>query len=84
MEDGHKTIQRYTSDSFELHTQTFKIAYLDDLGLEKDVSHFGNSRNVMAEILLHRYYYYMENHMLTFFTTNPKSRKLEEKLWPSY
>jgi DNA replication protein DnaC len=79
MEDGHKTIQRYSSGSFELRSRSPKAVYFDDFGIEQNASHFGNTRNVMAEILLHRYDYYMECHMQTHLTTNLKSSELEEK-----
>jgi DNA replication protein DnaC len=79
MEDGHKTIQRYSSGSFDLYSRTPGTVYFDDFGIEQNASHFGNARNVMAEILLHRYDFYMEHHMLTHLTTNLKSSELEDK-----
>lgn len=79
MNDGHKTIQRYTSDSFGLYSKKPLTICFDDLGVEENANHFGNTRNVMAEILLNRYEYFMECHMLTYLTTNLKSSELEEK-----
>lgn len=79
MEDGHQTIRRYTSDSFNRDDKTPKAIYFDDFGLEKDTSHFGNTRNVMADILMERYDYYMDSRMLTYLTTNLKGSELEDK-----
>jgi energy-coupling factor transporter ATP-binding protein EcfA2 len=79
MDDGHETVKLYTSGSFELYSDKPKTFYFDDLGLEPDANHFGNLRNVMADILLLRYDFFMKNHMLTFLTTNLDSDELEER-----
>jgi DNA replication protein DnaC len=49
----------------------------DDLGTEKQIKHFGNDCNVMAEILLSRYDQYIENSSLTHITTNLSASELE-------
>jgi DNA replication protein DnaC len=79
IEDGHQTIRRYTSESFDRQSKAPQAIHFDDFGLEKDTSHFGNTRNVMADILMNRYDYYMECRMLTYLTTNLKGSEVEER-----
>jgi hypothetical protein len=56
--DGHTAIHRYTKGSFS-PKKFDPITYcFDDLGLENETHHYGNSCSVMAEILLSRYDYY--------------------------
>lgn len=50
----------------------------DDLGTEKQIKHFGNDCNVMAEILLSRYDHYIENTSITHITTNLSASELED------
>ena len=49
----------------------------DDLGTEKQIKHFGNECNVMAEILLTRYDHYLYNKTMTHITTNLSASELE-------
>lgn len=79
IEDGHQIIRRYTSESFDRYSKMPKAIHFDDFGLEKDTSYFGNTRNVMADILMNRYDYYMECRMLTYLTTNLKGSELEDR-----
>ncbi|SNB23898.1 conserved hypothetical protein [Flavobacterium psychrophilum] len=49
----------------------------DDLGTEKQIKHFGNDCNVMAEILISRYEQFIENNSVTHITTNLSASELE-------
>ncbi len=49
----------------------------DDLGTEKQIKHFGNECNVMAEIILTRYDSFIHNKTLTHVTTNLSASELE-------
>ena len=49
----------------------------DDLGAEKQIKHFGNDCNVMAEILISRYEQFTQNNSITHITTNLSASELE-------
>lgn len=49
----------------------------DDLGTEKQIKHFGNECNVMAEIILTRYDSFIHNKTMTHVTTNLSASELE-------
>lgn len=49
----------------------------DDLGAEKQIKHFGNDCNVMAEILISRHEQFIENNSVTHLTTNLSATELE-------
>lgn len=51
----------------------------DDLGTENDQKHFGNSSNVMADVILRRYDKMNMSRQLTHFTTNLTPRDIEER-----
>lgn len=54
------------------------IKCYDDLGVEpKSANHFGNSRNVMADIILKRYDLFMKYGMRTFISTNLTPSQIE-------
>ena len=50
----------------------------DDLGTEKQIKHFGNDCNVMAEIILTRYDNFIHNNTITHITTNLSASEMEE------
>ena len=54
-----------------------KIYCFDDLGAEQSLKYYGNECNVMGEILLSRYEYFVSNDMLTHITTNLSSPEIE-------
>lgn len=76
---GFEAIQRYTRNSFNQYTETTVAYCFDDLGLEPPVQHFGNGCNIMAEILLSRYDFYIRYKMLTHITTNLTSHEIESR-----
>lgn len=49
----------------------------DDLGAEKQIKHFGNDCNVIAEILISRYEQFIENNSVTHITTNLTASEIE-------
>lgn len=49
----------------------------DDLGTEKQIKHFGNECNVMAEIILTRYDSFIHHKTMTHVTTNLSASELE-------
>lgn len=54
-----------------------KIICFDDLGVEKNIKHFGNDCNTMAEILLSRYDLMKYSGIITHATTNLNADELE-------
>ena len=59
-------------------TQVRLNAYcFDDLGTEKQIKHFGNECNVMAEIILTRYDNFIHNKTITHITTNLSASEME-------
>jgi hypothetical protein len=78
MREGYQVISRYSKQCFDIHSGAPRPSCFDDLGLETDVNYFGNSMNVMADILFHRYDLFMETHMLTYLTTNMDGEELEK------
>lgn len=61
------------------HKQTKLNAFcFDDLGTEKQIKHFGNECNVMAEIILSRYDSFIHEKSITHVTTNLSASELED------
>jgi hypothetical protein len=73
--DGYEVISRYSRMSF--HNQQPRIYCFDDLGAEQSLKYFGNECNVLAEILLSRYDFFISQGMLTHVTTNLSATELE-------
>ena len=74
---GPEIIQRYGRGSFFPYSQVPRAHAYDDLGLEGPATYWGNTCNVMAEILLSRYDLFRSHGMLTHATTNLNSAELE-------
>ena len=81
--EGHQVINKYSGESF---ASSYPIHYdprkpstycFDDLGTENSIKHFGTECNVMGEILLSRYDYFISNRMFTHATTNLSATELE-------
>lgn len=79
IQEGYSIIQKYSDGSFVTGNQEWepKIYCFDDLGAENTLKYFGNDCNVMAEILLSRYDYFVSHNMITHITTNLNSTELE-------
>ena len=77
--DGHTAIHRYTKGSFSVKKFEPIIYCFDDLGLENETQHYGNTCQVMAEIILSRYDYYHSFGMQTHLTTNLNSSEIEKQ-----
>ena len=73
--NGFESLQVYTH---KFNEQKRLSSYcFDDLGAEKQIKHFGNDCNVMAEILISRYEQFIENNSITHITTNLSASELE-------
>jgi len=72
---GYDSLLPYTQKE---HQQIKLTTYcFDDLGTEKQIKHFGNECNVMAEIILSRYDSFIHEKSLTHVTTNLSASELE-------
>lgn len=74
---GFEAIIPYTRASFLPYTTIPRVHCFDDLGLEPRGSYFGTPCNVMVEILLSRYNYFLTRRMITHITTNLNTAELE-------
>jgi energy-coupling factor transporter ATP-binding protein EcfA2 len=75
IQEGYEVIWRYSRLSFN-NTHP-KIYCFDDLGTEQNLKYFGNECNVMGEILLSRYEFFIAQGMITHLTTNLSATELE-------
>jgi len=78
--DGFAVINQYSKGSFVRYANMPflpKVYCFDDLGLEHTPRYYGNECNVMAEILLNRYDFFVSKRMLTHITTNLSASELE-------
>lgn len=75
---GHTVIHQYTFKAFNRQRQPLAVCF-DDLGFETITSHYGNSCNIMSQILPLRYDLFLECGMLTHITTNLNSTEIEER-----
>jgi energy-coupling factor transporter ATP-binding protein EcfA2 len=76
-QQGYEVITRYSRKSFFPYSHVPRSYCFDDLGLECTVQYWGNTCNVMAEILLSRYDLFISHNMITHATTNLVSEELE-------
>jgi energy-coupling factor transporter ATP-binding protein EcfA2 len=75
-QEGYTAIYRYSRNAFN-HNHP-RTCCFDDLGTEQTLQYYGNSCNVMAEILLSRYDMFTSYKMITHITTNLASKEIEE------
>lgn len=75
IQEGYEVIWRYSRMSF--NNSHPKIYCFDDLGTEQNLKYFGNECNVMGEILLSRYEYFISQKMITHLTTNLSATEIE-------
>lgn len=76
IQEGYEVIWRYSRMSF--NNGHPKIYCFDDLGTEQSLKYFGNECNVMGEILLSRYEYFISQKMITHITTNLSAGEIED------
>lgn len=76
IQEGYSVIQKYSNHSFNQDIP--KTYCFDDLGTENTLKYYGNDCNIMAEILLSRYDYFISRNMLTHLTTNLNSSEIED------
>lgn len=76
IQEGYDVINRYSKLSF---TGTGPRVYcFDDLGAEQNLKYYGNSCNVLAEVLLSRYELFIYSKMVTHVTTNLTAKDIDE------
>lgn len=76
MREDFEVVGRYSNLSF--NNSEPKIYCFDDLGSESTLRNFGNSCNVMAEIIQSRYELYISCGMITHLTTNLHADGIEQ------
>lgn len=80
-QDGYGVVGKYSKQSYHRYSglpfQPQTICF-DDLGLELQANYWGSHCQIMAEILLSRYEYFVEDGMITHVTTNLNTKELEE------
>ena len=76
IQEGYEVIIRYSRNSFN-HDKP-RVYCFDDLGTENNLKYFGNECNVLAEILLSRYDFFVSRGMITHITTNLNSTEIED------
>jgi len=74
---GYEGIEQYTRGAFWSYSSQPLVHCFDDLGPEPIGNYYGNNTNVIAEILLSRYNYFISRKMITHITTNMNSDELE-------
>ena len=74
---GYESLTQYTKGSFYTNGQP-RVYGFDDLGLEPEGHLYGKSVNVMREVLLSRYNYFVSRRMMTHVTTKLYSEELGE------
>jgi hypothetical protein len=75
IQEGYEVISRYSRMSFRDNQP--KVYCFDDLGAEQNLKYYGNECNVMAEIFLSRYDYFITYGMITHITTNLSASEIE-------
>jgi energy-coupling factor transporter ATP-binding protein EcfA2 len=76
IQEGYDVINRYSKLSF---TGTGPRIYcFDDLGAEQNLKYYGNSCNVMGEIMLSRYDLFSSQGMVSHVTTNLGASEIEK------
>lgn len=76
IQEGYEVIWRYSRMSF--NNSAPKIYCFDDLGAEQSLKYYGNECNVMGEVFLSRYDYFLSHDMITHVTTNFPASELEQ------
>ena len=67
---GYSTLERFGSHNFYC---------FDDLGIEPTGRHYGKDCNVMGEVLLSRYDFFLAHKVKTHTTTNLNAQEIEER-----
>ena len=75
IQEGYAVIIRYSRNSFN-HEKP-RVYCFDDLGTEQSLKYYGNECNVLGEILLSRYEYFISQKMVTHMTTNLSASEIE-------
>lgn len=76
--EGYQVIERYCKAPSAGTGRVPRAHLFDDLGTESSLKYFGNTCNVMGEILLSRYEHFVRGAIQTHVTTNLTSSELEK------
>ncbi len=76
---GHEVIRKYSDLAFDKETHLPIVYCFDGLGTENDMQYYGQTCNVMGEILLSRGDMARPHHMLTHVITNLDATTLEKR-----
>lgn len=76
--EGFKVINRYGSEILSNPLLRIRFCF-DDLGVEQAHKHFGNSCDVMGEVLLSRYELFVSKGIFTHVTTNLSASEIEQR-----
>lgn len=76
IQEGYDVINRYSKLSFT--GMGPKIYCFDDLGAEQNLKYYGNSCNVIGEIVLSRYDLFTSQGMISHVTTNYGAIEIEQ------
>lgn len=76
--DGFGIIERYSSGASPGLDRKPVVFMFDDLGTEQVQRHYGNSCQVMGEVLLSRYDLFVSEGLKTHLTTNLTSAEIEQ------
>lgn len=79
IQDGYQIIHKYSKG--KLYESEPKTICFDDLGTENNLKYYGNDCNIMAEILLSRYYIFITKKIQTYITTNLSATEIEKCIW---
>jgi len=80
IQDGYEVIHRYSTLSY--NSGGPRAYCFDDLGAEQALKYYGNTCNVLAEVILSRYDHYMSADMITHLTTNLSATEIETLYGP--
>ncbi|WP_254091332.1 ATP-binding protein [Dawidia soli] len=80
IQDGYEVIHRYSRLSFHAHGP--RTYCFDDLGADQALKYYGNECNVMAEVVLSRYDFFIAFNMLTHLTTNLTASEIDTMYGP--
>ena len=75
IQEGYAVIMRYSRNS--IYHEKPRVYCFDDLGTEQSLKYYGNECNVLGEILLSRYEYFISQKMVTHMTTNLSASEIE-------
>ena len=79
--EGFEGLRSYGKQAvrWEYSEQKFNHLLIDDLGAENDSRYYGHEINVMSEILLDRYEFFISDGLITNLTTNLSKEEISDR-----